>query len=79
MAGLNAFELVPSDTNTFMFRHTSLSADEFALALTGKGILVSNLNGVSGIKNRHFLRMTIRNSEDNSVFVKACEHINSLP
>lgn len=79
MAKLDAFELVPSDTNTFMFRHTSLSADEFALALTGKGVLVSNLNGVSGIKNRHFLRMTIRNSEDNAVFVKACEHINSLP
>jgi histidinol-phosphate aminotransferase len=78
MSKLDSFELIPSDTNTFMFRHLSLSADDLALALTKKGILTANLNKVKGIEGKQFLRMTIRSSEDNAVFIKACEHINEF-
>lgn len=76
VAGFAQFTFFPSDTNTIMFRHASMTADELALALMRRGILVANLNAVSGLEGRQYLRMTIRNDEDNAVFVRACEAIN---
>ncbi|MGL1860963.1 MAG: histidinol-phosphate aminotransferase family protein [Pseudodesulfovibrio sp.] len=76
VSGFTQFEFIPSDTNTLMFRHASLSADELVMALTKKGILTANLNKVDGIEGLQFLRMTIRSSDDNAVFVAVCEQIN---
>ncbi len=65
--------VVPSDTNTFMLKHCSLSAKNFLLKLETRGIIAANLNGVIGIKGEEFIRMTVRSTPDNELFVDACK------
>ncbi|GAB7023845.1 pyridoxal phosphate-dependent aminotransferase [Salidesulfovibrio brasiliensis] len=62
---------ISSQTNTVMFRHRSLPARELADRLAAKGFLTANLNNVTGIENRGFLRMTVRSGAENALFVKA--------
>lgn len=62
---------LPSQTNTVMFRHRSLSAVELHDRLAAKGFLTANLNRVTGIENRGFLRMTVRSGAENALFVEA--------
>lgn len=74
---LTQFQFIPSDTNTIMFRHSSITADALFLLLAKQGVLTANINGVTGIKNEQFLRMTLRTHHDNSVFLNNCKKINN--
>lgn len=66
------FVFLDSDTNTIMFRHERLSADELHDGLAKQGFLTANLNRLSGIKDKQFLRLTIHNDEANDLFLQAC-------
>lgn len=74
---LTQFQFIPSDTNTIMFRHSSITAEALFLLLIKQGVLTANINGVTGIKNEQFIRMTLRTHHDNSVFLKCCKNINN--
>ena len=79
-AGLDAltgFERLPSQVNTVMFRHRELPAAEVQHRLADHGVLVANLDQVSGIQNQGWLRMTVRSEADNAVFLVACAGISS--
>ncbi|QJB56458.1 histidinol-phosphate transaminase [Pseudodesulfovibrio sp. zrk46] len=75
VSDLADFQFLPTQVNTVMFRHTGLRAHELTDLLEEKGILTANLNGVAGIRNRGFLRMTLRSHKDNEVFVSACREV----
>ncbi len=79
-AGLDAltgFERLPSQVNTVMFRHRNLPAAEIQHRLADHGVLVANLDQVSGIQNQGWLRMTVRSEADNTVFLAACAVIST--
>ena len=46
--------------------------------LLNKGILVTNLNKTIGIKNKNFIRMTLRDRKENLILLKALEEINLI-
>lgn len=74
---LEAFEYVASDTNTIMFRHASLTAEELHEALARRGFLTANLDRFSGIQGERFLRMTVHNDATNKLFLQACREVAS--
>lgn len=45
--------------------------------LLNKGILVTNLNKTIGIKNKNFIRMTLRDRKENLILLKALKEINN--
>lgn len=74
---LTDFQFLPSSTNTIMFKHKLLEAKTLFLLLAQQGILTANISGVTGIKDEHFLRMTLRTHHDNSLFIEKCKNINN--
>ena len=72
---LKTFSYLSSRTNTLMLRNSRLCADALWQQLAQKGFLTANLNRVNGIKDQHFLRMTICSREENDRFIEACRQI----
>ena len=75
IGGLQSFALIPSQTNIFMLRNRQLDGAQFAAALERFGIIASPLE-ISGIKERGFLRFTLRSVEDNLHLCAALEEID---
>jgi len=73
------FVFLPTNTNTVMFRHARLGAEEAAAELLHRGALVADISGVTGIEDKNFLRMTIRRRADNAVFLAACRDLDGSP
>lgn len=66
------FEFLPSDTNTIMFRHSHITAEALHQELAELGFLTANLNNVTGIQGRQYLRMTLHETRINELFLEAC-------
>ncbi len=64
-------EALPSQTNTIMFRHPWLQAMVLQHNLADHGVLVANLDQVSGIEGQGWLRMTVRAEDENQIFLNA--------
>lgn len=75
LAALPNFALIPSQSSIFMLRHRRADGDAFAKALERRGILASQLN-ISGIRQRGYLRFTLRSTEDNLHLCNACAEID---
>ncbi len=75
LAELRSFATVPSLTNIFMIRNHRLSGPELMKALHRRGIIASALE-ISGIRDRGYLRLALRNREDNLHLFRACEEID---
>ncbi len=75
LAALPAYEHLPSQTNTIMLRHRSLSADRLWRELAERGCLTANLNAINGLQGEQFLRVTVRAGEDNRFLVSALADI----
>ena len=71
-SGLNAYEFLGSDTNTVMFRHCRLSAEDLHAGLASRGFLTANLNRLDGIRDQQLLRLTLHPSQINDLFLEAC-------
>jgi histidinol-phosphate aminotransferase len=72
---LQTFKYIPSKTNIFMLKNKLLSATELDKKLKQFGIITSYLN-ITGILQNIYLRITIRNEEDNLYLFNACKKIN---
>jgi histidinol-phosphate/aromatic aminotransferase/cobyric acid decarboxylase-like protein len=72
---LRTFTTVPSLTNIFMMRNTRLSGAELMAAFHKRGIVAAPLE-ISGIRDRGYLRIALRNREDNLHLCMACEEID---
>lgn len=75
LKSLITFKFIPSQTNVFMFRNKLMSADELHKILKQHGIITSFLN-ITGISQNNYLRVTIRNDEDNLYLFNVCKKIN---
>jgi histidinol-phosphate aminotransferase len=72
---LPTFKYIPSQTNIFMLKNSSLTATELDLKLKKYGIITSHLN-ITGLGQNKYLRITVRNEADNDYFYDACKKIN---
>jgi histidinol-phosphate aminotransferase len=72
---LQTFKYIPSKTNIFMLKNKLLSATELDKKLKQFGIITSYLN-ITGILQNIYIRITIRNEEDNFYLFNACKKIN---
>jgi len=72
---LKTFKYIPSLTNIFMLKNKLLSATELDKKLKQFGIVTSHLN-ITGIAQDDYLRITVRNEDDNLYFFKICSKIN---
>ncbi len=73
-AGLDAlhgFEHTRSETNIFLLRHASVTAEELCRRLLPHGIIVADHNDITGIAGRQYVRVTVRSDEDNAVLLRA--------
>jgi histidinol-phosphate aminotransferase len=72
---LKSFKYIPSSTNIFMLANKMLSSIELDRKLKHFGIITSFLD-ITGIKQNNYLRITVRNEEDNFYFYQACKKID---
>jgi len=72
---LRNLALIPSKANIFMLRHRHLDGAAFSRALQRRGIVASPL-AISGVRDRGFLRFTLRSPADNAWLCDACEAID---
>lgn len=70
---LTSFLMIPSSTNVFMLKNKLITAKELNEAFESKGIMASP---VFIEEKLEFLRITVRNEEDNEYFCKACAEID---
>ena len=72
---LQTFKYIPSLTNIFMLKNKLLTATELDKKFKQFGIITSHLD-ITGITQDDYLRITIRNEEDNFYLFNACKKIN---
>ncbi len=75
LKNLETFKFIPSQTNIFMLRNRFMTATELDKIFRKHGIITSFLN-ITGISQDNYLRLTIRNGEDNSYLFNVCKKIN---
>lgn len=75
LAALETFATVPSQSNIFMLRNRRLEGPALKEALARRGIVTSPLE-ISGLRDKGYLRLTLRNREDNRILCEACEAID---
>lgn len=71
---LKTFRYIPSTTNIFMLKNNFLTDDRLHLLLKQKGVYTSLLK-ISGIEKKNYLRITIRDEEDNDVLFRVCKEV----
>lgn len=74
LSELETFHFIPSLTNIFMLKNDHLTDDKLNLLLKQRGIFTSMLK-INGILNKNYLRLTIRNEEDNDFLYRTCFEI----
>ncbi len=72
---LQTFKYVPSYTNIFMLKNKLLPSYELEKRFKQYGIITSYLN-ITGVAQNNYLRITVRNEEDNMYLFNACKKIN---
>lgn len=75
LSNLKTFDYIPSKTNVFLMSHKFMSGTQLTQKLMQKGILVANHATSAGLGKDRFIRVTIRNEEDNRYFVETCKTI----
>lgn len=75
LASLRTFTTIPSLTNIFMMRNTRLPGPQLLAALHRRGIIAAPLE-ISGIRDRGYIRIALRNRADNLHLCAACEEID---
>jgi histidinol-phosphate aminotransferase len=73
---LKTFKYIPSNSNIFMLKNKYLTDDKLHLLLKQKGIYTSLLQ-ITGIEKKDYLRLTIRNEQDNNFLFKKCQEIDA--
>jgi len=71
---LDNLKYVPSKTNILLIKHNSKNLYE---ELIKCGILVAKME-ITGIKGKNYIRMTIKNVEENKRVVNAIENLNNI-
>ena len=69
------YHYIPTQTNILMLRHRDNSCFEMAGKLKQKGIITSTLN-ISGIQEHGYIRIILRNEEDNDYFYQSCKELD---
>ncbi|XPV75869.1 MAG: pyridoxal phosphate-dependent aminotransferase [Desulfovibrio sp.] len=72
---LHEYLFLPSDSNTVMFKHLHMGADDLSKALACHGMLTANLNTLAGVAGEEFLRMTVRHENENTLLLQACKDV----
>ena len=75
LAGLPAYDCLPSATNTIMVRQPDYSAQGLWSALAARGVLAANLAHINGLSGQEFLRLTVRSGADNDYLIRALKDI----
>lgn len=72
---LRTFRYIYSYTNVFMLKNNYLSGQKLHNILKKNGILTSLLPQ-TGIKNKNYIRVTIRDEAENEIFYNICKRID---
>jgi len=72
---LKSFKYIPSATNIFMLKNKFLPATELDKRFKRRGIIASHIN-MPGVSQNGYLRITIRNEEDNLYLFNVCGEID---
>ncbi|MBN1182704.1 MAG: histidinol-phosphate aminotransferase family protein [Bacteroidales bacterium] len=72
---LRTFEYIPSYTSIFMLKNKYLSGQKLHKILKMNGILTSIIPQ-TGLANKNFIRVTVRNEIDNEYFYSICKQID---
>lgn len=75
LQAIPGIQALATDTNTVMFRHEETPGGSLHEKLANRGFLTAKLNGVTGIEGSGFLRMTMRSSYENSLFVRTLREV----
>jgi len=75
LSTLTNFSAIPTRTNIFMLKHRIFSGAQLKEAFEQRGIIASGID-ISGIKDKGYLRFTLRNQEDNRFLTKVCSEID---
>jgi histidinol-phosphate aminotransferase len=74
LTSLPGFSVVPSMSNVFMLKNRTMSCAELQEAFERRGIITSALD-ISGVRDKGYLRITLRNREDNQYLCQVCREI----
>lgn len=75
LGALPSFMAIPTTSNIFMLKNRHLSGEELKEAFARRGIIASGID-LSGIKGKGYVRITLRNQEDNLHLCQVCEGID---
>ena len=75
LGNLKSLDYIPSDTNDFLLSHKFTSATVLTQKFMQKGIIVASHATSAGLGKDRYVRVTIRNEEDNQYFVDTCKTI----
>jgi histidinol-phosphate/aromatic aminotransferase/cobyric acid decarboxylase-like protein len=73
---LKSFRCIPSETNIFIVKNIYLSEKELDQEFRKRGIISSYVN-FPAQNERQYLRITIRDKNDNRYFYNVCQQIDS--
>lgn len=71
--------VLESDTNTLMMRHETLPGGTLHGQLAKKGFITANLDRVTGIESKGFLRLTVRTDRENRHLLNAVATVANRP
>jgi histidinol-phosphate/aromatic aminotransferase/cobyric acid decarboxylase-like protein len=75
LSKLKTFLFIPSKTNIYMLKNKYINDIDVDRKFKQKGIITSSIN-ISESRKKNFLRLTIKNKEDNNYLIDTCQEID---
>lgn len=76
LSKLRTFHFIPSTTNIYMLKNKYINDIDVDRKFKQKGIISSHVN-ISESRKKNYLRLTIKNPEDNKYLINTCQEIDN--